>query len=458
MSNFPQVHPQCLLAIGLALAITVGSSLVAYAEQILTLQAALSLAQQRSPVLKASRQDLRASDAQRAIAGGAYLPKVDVTETFTNTNNPAQAFGLLLNQGRFTAADFNTTTLNRPGSTENYRAAVTLTQPVYNGGRERLGVQMAEIGQAATAENLSHVQQRVLFTVTKAYYDLVMAKAVRVVSRDTVQIAEANLKQIQSRFKGGLTVKSDLLQAEVRLAGLREEAIRADQAVRVAAIGLRHAIGLNEEVDTANPLAVEEGRTLDLHLLVSRALDQRPDFRVLSAELRKTQVGVQMAKSAFLPNVNLQTSYELNNTAPISPNGSNNYVALGIVSLNLFNGMSDQAQVQKAKANEEKVRELMEAKRREIEVEVVDAYYALSAASGRIMVTQSAVTQAEENLRIVGNRYQSGLSPVLDMLTAELAFNQVKQNRIHAMYDLQVGRARLDLMIGEFHQTGQGDR
>jgi outer membrane protein TolC len=436
------------LAIGFLAAVS-GPTDDVRAAKLLTLEEAITLAQQHSPVLKASRQDLRASAAERMIAGGAYLPKVDVSETFTNTNNPAQAFGLILNQGRFTSAEFNTATLNRPGSTENYRSAVTLTQPVYNGGREKLGVQLAEIGQETSAEQFTQAQQRVHFVVTKAYYDLVMAKAMLTVAKDSVQTAQANLKHVQSRYKDGLAVKSDLLQADVRLAALREDAIRGEQAVRVAAIGLRHAIGLDEEVDAAKPLGVEEGRTLDLHLLVSRALEQRPDYRTLAAELRKTQVGVQMARSAYLPNVNLQTSYELNNTAPLSPNGSNNYVALGIVSLNLFNGMSDQAQVQKAKAVQEKVRELLDAKRREIEVEVVDAYYALAAASERMMVTQAAVAQAEENLRIIGNRYRSGLSPILDLLSAEFTLNQAKQNRIRAIYVLHVGRAKLDLTVGD---------
>ena len=452
MSHRDRNDRRMMGAVGLILALSIQPAVVGAAKS-LSLEEAIALAQHHSPVLKASRQELKSSDAERRIAGAAYLPKVDVSETFANTNNPAQAFGLILNQGRFTSADFNTTTLNRPGSTENYRSAVTLTQPVYNGGREKLGVQLAEIGQEASAEQFAQAQQRVLFLVTKAYYDLVMAKAMLAVARDSVQIAQANVKHIQSRVRNGVAVKSELLQADVRLAGLREDAIRADQAVRVAAIGLRHAIGLDEEVDAAKPLAVEEGRTLDLHLLVSRALEQRPDYRTLAMDLKKSHVGVQMARSAFLPNVNLQTSYELNNTAPLSPNGSNNYVALGIVSLNLFNGLSDQAQLQKARAAEDRVRELMDAKRREIEVEVVDAYYGLAAASERIMVTQTAIAQAEENLRIVANRYQSGVSPILDLLSAEFALNQAKQNRIRAIYDLQLGRAKLDLTIGDFQPS-----
>lgn len=417
-----------------------------------TLAQALELAGQHSPVLKASRQDVNAAEAQRSIATGAYLPKVEAIEAWTNTNNPTLVFGTLLNQGRFTQADFNTTTLNRPNAIENFRTAVVAVQPVYNGGREGIGVKMAEIGQAASAEGLESQRQRVLYTVTRAYFDLMLAKSVQTVARETVQIAESNLKAIQSRYKGGAVVKSDLLQAEVRLASHREEAIRADQTVRVAAIALRHAIGLEEEVDVAEGLSAGEAETRALDTAVSHALDSRPDYRKLAAELDKADAGVDFAKSAYRPTVNLQASYELNNAAPFSPNGSNNYAALGVVSLNLFNGGTDAAHVRKARAEVEKARELLAAKRREIEVEVVDAYYGLAAARERIAVTDRAVAQAEENHRILRNRYNSGIAPVIDLLTAELVMAQAKLNRMRALYDERVGRAKLDLVTGQFQR------
>jgi outer membrane protein TolC len=424
----------------------------AHADRELTLAQALDLAKQHNPVLKASQRDVQAADAQRTIAGSAYLPKLEASETFTNTNNPSQVFGILLNQGRFTQAQFDITSLNRPSSVENYRSAVTLVQPVYNGGRESLGIAMAEIGQTAMQEGLEHARQRVLFTVTRAYYELALSKAIHKVARESVQIAEADLKQIQSRFQGGAVVKSDVLQAQVRLAALREEAIRADQGVRVAAIALRHAIGLDESVDAAELLAVGAEGARDLAATVAQAMEARPDYRMLAAERRKAEMGTRLAKAAYLPNINFQTGYELNNTAPFSPNGSNNYVALGVMSFNLFNGLADAAQVRKARAQEEKARELLDAKRREIEVEVVDAHYGLTAARERLAVSDSAVAQAEESLRIARNRYNAGLAPVSDLLTAELSLNQAKQNRMKAMYDERIGLARLQLAAGQFQK------
>jgi outer membrane protein TolC len=117
--------------------------------------------------------------------------------------------------------------------------------------------------------------------------------------------------------------------------------------------------------------------------------------------------------------------------------------------------MQDAAQVRKARAQEEKARELLAAKRREIEVEVVEAYYAVAAARERLAVSESAVAQAEENLRIIRNRYESGIAPVLDLFTAEMVLNQAKHNRMRALYDERIGQARWELVTGQFRK-GQG--
>ncbi len=424
-----------------------------WAAREVTLEQALALAVEHSPVLKASRLDIQAADAQRTIATSAFLPKIEISESFVNTNNPSQVFATQLNQGRFTQAGFDITTLNRPGSVENYRSAVSVIQPLFNGGRERWGANIASIGQAASQENYEGTRQRVMFAVTRAYHDLVMTKAVRVVSLETVQIAEANLKQIQARFGGGAAVKSDLLQAQVRLASVREEAIRAEQAVRIARTTLRHAIGLDEEVDVSESLAATPAPAGELEAAVAAAMESRPDYRVLATELRKMEAETQLAKSAYLPNVNVQGNFENNSTAPLGPNGQSNYGAFGVISLNLFNGMNDDARVRKARAQADKTRELLAAKRREIEVEVVEAYYGVSAARERMAVSESAIAQADENLRIVRNRYATGISSVLDLLTAELVLNQAKYNRLRALYDERISRARLELVTGRVRRA-----
>lgn len=423
----------------------------AEAARDLTLAQALNLAVQQSPLLKASHHDTVAAEAQRDIASAAYLPKIEASETFFNTNTPSRVFGTLLDQGRFTQADFSTSKLNHPSSIENYKFGVTMTQPLYNGGREGLGVALAEIGREIAGESLAATRQRVLFAVMQAYHDLVLAKASIGMAREALQFARATATQVESRYKGGLIVKSDVMEAKVRVVSLEEEVNRAEQRRRVAATTLRHTIGLDEEVDVVEPIAPDSSPaagTPAIDAEVAAALDRRPDYRALQRELTRAEVSSRMARSTLYPNVNLQGSYELNNTAPISPNGSSGYAALAVVSLNLFNGLSDSANIRKARAQEEKVRAQAAAKRREIEVEVADAWAGLSGAFDRIAVAEAAVVQATEGLRVTRNRYDAGLSPLLELLAAEQALNQTKQARLRAIYERQVNQARLALVTG----------
>lgn len=444
----PQGTFRIIALIGISIA---GLCATAGAARNLTLQEALELAGQHSPYLKASYQETVAAEAQRDIASAAYFPKIEASETFLNTNTPSRVFGTLLDQGRFTQADFSTSKLNHPSSLENYKFGVTMTQPIYNGGRERLGVALAEIGREVAGETLTATRQRVAFAVTQAYHDLALATAAIVLAREAVQLARTTVKQVESRYKGGLVVKSDVMEARVRGSSLQEEVSRLEQRRRVAAVALQHAVGLDEEVDVAGGLPSDAAGVVpvpDLGAEVAVALERRPDYRAVVREVGRAEVGTRLANSALYPNVNLQGSYELNNTAPISSNGSSGYAALAVVSLNVFNGLSDSANIRKARALESKVREQAAAKRRAVEVEVADALAGVTGASARIAVADAALAQAAESLRIARNRYGEGLSPLNDLLAAEQALIQAKQARLGAGYDRQIGQAKLMLVTG----------
>jgi len=420
----------------------------AEAARELTLAQALTLSGQHSPHLKASYHETVAAEAQHDIAAAAYLPRVEASETFINTNTPSRVFGTLLDQGRFTQADFSVSKLNHPSPLENYKFGLTMTQPVYNGGRERLGVELAQIGREVAGESHAATRQRVLFSVTQAYQDLVLAKTLVGVAREAVQLAQGTVKQVESRYKGGLIVKSEVMEAKVRLASLQEEVVRAERRKQVAGVSLQHAIGLDEEVDAAESLPSELPVAVSvptLNVEIASALERRPDYRAFDREVRRAEIGSRLARSALYPNVNLVGSYDLNNTAPISSNGSSGYAALAVVSFNLFNGLSDSANIRKARAREERVREQAAAKRREIEVEVADALSEVKGAVERIAVTDAGLVQSTESLRIARNRYGAGLSPLLDLLAAEQALNQAKQARLRASYEWQVSQARLAL-------------
>jgi outer membrane protein TolC len=83
-----------------------------------------------------------------------------------------------------------------------------------------------------------------------------------------------------------------------------------------------------------------------------------------------------------------------------------------------------------------------------IELETRQAYYETASADERIGVTESAVGLAEENRRIVSDRYQNGLLTIVELLDAETALQEARTNRYQALYDYRVSAVRLQLAAG----------
>src|SRR5512146_2181603 len=116
----------------------------------LTLPQAIEIALERSPLLKAGRHEVEAAGAGVDRARAGFLPKVDVSEGFARSDNPVFAFSSKLNQGRFTASDFAIATLNHPDPINNFRTAITLSQPLFAGGKTVFAYDQAKLDHGAT--------------------------------------------------------------------------------------------------------------------------------------------------------------------------------------------------------------------------------------------------------------------------------------------------------------------
>ena len=83
-----------------------------------------------------------------------------------------------------------------------------------------------------------------------------------------------------------------------------------------------------------------------------------------------------------------------------------------------------------------------------IRLQVQKAFLDLETAARRIAVSEQAVTQAEESVRIIRNRYKEGLATVTDLLRVETALTVAKGNHLRALFDQRVGAINLELQVG----------
>jgi TolC family type I secretion outer membrane protein len=413
----------------------------------LTLEDAIRTALEKNPRISAARFQLDASAARITQARSGLYPRIDFSESYSRTNNPALVFSTRLNQEQITTQDFDPSSLNDPSSIQNFASVLSLSMPIYEAGQVRIGVDQARLGQESATLSADRVRQEVISTVVASYIGVLLLQDQLEVIRQTLESAKANRKIIQSRVQSGLAVKSDFLRAQVRVAELEQEQLNARSQVDVARATLNAAMGIStDEARHPIPFKREETKPDNLEKWLQVAFQNRPDLKEMRLQELSAEQEVKKAKMAHLPGLFLTGNYEIDSEE--YDRTANNYTVGLVLRANLFSGFGLQAKVREALANLQQAKAGLRQLELAIGVETRKAYSQAVSSFERIQVAEAAVAQADEGLRIVRNRYESGLFTIVNLLDAELALQQARIQYLRALYDHKLGLTRLHLAAG----------
>ena len=414
----------------------------------LTLSAAVELALQGNPRVKAVLSSREMTDAQVREARSGWLPLLQFSETFTRSNNPVFVFGSLLEQGRFGPQNFAVDSLNNPDSLNNFRTAINLKWSVFDQMQSSAQVAQARIGQQQADHQKEMVKQQVRLEVVRAYFGVLLAQQRKDVTEEAVKMGEADQKRIADLFQSGLVVQSDLLSAEVQLAEFRQQQVQASGDLVTAHAFLNTVLGT--PVQTLQRIA---GQLLDKQFflaetdeLIRQALQSRPDYARAGSVVKSSEEGVRGAKGNYLPRIDVFSSYGISGRDLTS--GSSDYAVGAGLTLNLFD-FSRGARLDKARAAQSTAAAEQEHLANQIRLEVIQVYQDYRSAGERLKVAGQTVTQAQEALRIVKDRYQEGLTTITEVLRAETAYLRTRLNLISSRYDYYIGYARVLMATGK---------
>ncbi len=417
-------------------------------ESSLTLEQAISTALVQNPQIAAEKSGLSASAEKIVQARSGLLPQVNFLQSYQRTNNPMWSFGAKLKQGRFGQEDFALDALNDPSSIDNFTSAFLVSWSLFDSGQTWYGLRQADLANRAQEMVLELARQEVIARTVEAYSRLVLSRENLTVVDQALETARAHLLMIEERYKNGLTVKSDVLRAQVHIAELDQERVVAASAVTVAMAALNTAMGVStgQTIAPVDPLARRDlpEKTLEEWVLLS--LEKRPDLLMLDFQEQVASAEVKKARAANLPSVNVNGSYEINSED--LGDSADNYTVGADLSLNLFSGYRFSSRRQEALFRQQAAKDYQRAMRQQAELEVRQAYYDILSAAKRIRAAEISVDQADEALRIVGDRYKTGLLPLVSLLDAEVALYRAKNNHNRALYQHVMARTQLAQAAG----------
>jgi outer membrane protein TolC len=399
---------------------------------------AIAFALGNNPRLRTAQAAIARAQGQEQVAFAPFLPEVDLYSRTGGTSDtlspgaPGPVGGIL---GSGEKAHFFS------------QAEVALQWTVWDFGRRAGRHGQAVARERITELQLIRIRQTVAYDVASAYLGVLLAEASRRVQEQAVRRAEAVREDAVARWRGGVADRDDVLRADVQLSEAREALVVARQAEYDALSRLNYALGR----DATLPLHVREWSTrppFDRSLAdcLETALAQRQEIAVARENVAAARFGLDAVTAEFLPHVYVRTSIGHVDGSGVET-GWQEGAALHL-DYRLYSGGRRRGEQRSAEAEVAAATAQVQTVLDGISLEVSLAYRGVLATRERIPLTETAVTQATENLRLVRVKYKNGNATPTDLVDAETALTRSEQRFHSAVYDYLAALARLEYALG----------
>ena len=371
----------------------------------ITLAHAIEISLANNPELAAARYAVNEDGAERDIAVGARLPEVRLQGGYSFYREPR------LIKPR------------RPGTSEVLSFTdellygdFVLTMPLFTGGRLRNRVVATELITQARWEQLLYNRTELVFNVSSVFYSMLGQREVinsLVYSRRALEQHHRKTRELLEAQKAA---RVDLLRTEVRLADIDQQQIRERNRLKIQGYLLASLLGLQGNNE---PLEIEGELTLT-DVVVTRnealaiAFRNRQDYQSLRSEVGAQQKLVDIARGERLPDLWLRGSY--GDRWATDSSKHNEVGELGmLVDVSLFEGGRIEARIRREANRLGIQREALRKLELQIQLEVETANSNIESTHARVAVTQKAIEQAKESLRIEIEKYDLGKGAIIDV-------------------------------------------
>jgi outer membrane protein len=435
---------------------------IAKDSNVLTLDEALLLALENHPSLSAARERVA---AQRAVLGqqtAAYYPTVGMTNQYrTGTESGTSA--------------------TLPNGFDFFNSQLSFNMILYNFGKREGAVQAARETLSATDYNYKTAVDAVVLGVKQAYYAYLQAKAIVNVREDTVKNRDLFVKQTQGFFNVGTRARIDVVRAEANLYTAQADLIAAQNAVQVAWVTLKNAIGLRnlperplveDTTMTTIPYTLDEAREI--------AYSTRPELKSFEAQRRAQDQNIATARRGHLPDLIFDANWRRSNvsngataesictetlhsqegtafcaqretithsvnTFPLKPAWQ---VQLSL-NIPIFDGFRTTNRVEEALHTYYVIKAQEEQQRQQVALDVEQAYLTLVQLQQRIKANEAAAAAAKENLDLANGRYQVGVGSIIEVTDAQQLYTDAQTTYVRSLYDYKIADAQLTRAIGK---------
>ncbi len=331
------------------------------------------------------------------------------------------------------------------GSDNQMDVGLTLTQPIWLGGKVFAAMKIAKIYKSYTEDMVREAEGQIVYGVRRAFLAAILTQDVVKVYKDALSTAELNLDIVNKMYSQGVVSEYEYLRAQVEVANLKPQLTQTQNGAVIALESLKNLIGvkLSEPLDLQYEFdSTVVGRQLNLEYLQNLASANRASLQQQEhlADITRRAIGIAKSGRSFNLIFESQYGYRLQGDDDAfrlfkGHDWTPSWTAVMSLSMPIFDGFSTTAEIRKAKTDNQDANLSLEQLKQQVELDVRQAYYTYEESGERLKAQLKTIEQAEEGLKIARLRYQNGVGTQLEILSAEAALTQARTNYVQATHD-----------------------
>jgi len=394
--------------------------------------------------LKAARESTAAAEENLSAAKSYRMPALKGQATYARLNETPKAEISLPHFPLMTSPLLKDETF--------LISELTVSIPVFTSGRISHSIDSAAFTVKANQEEAFKTVQDIKLQVAEAYVSVLRALKLLEVAQSNVISLTAHETDVTRMFQEGLVSKNDVLAVSVALADARQMALQVENKVDMAKSAynrllrrpLSDAVNL-DDLNPAFPAGIQSDRSYDV--IVRTALENRSEIKGLSNMASAYNASSKSIQATALPQILATGSLYHYDQMILADN--NIWEAGLLMRWDIFDGgvirhrVRAEERKQLAVENQKKEAESL------IELQVRQAWLDIQETAKRISVSEQALNQAEENLKVTKNRYAQELGNNTEVLDAETLRIKSRTNHTHAVYDAILADIRLKRAVGD---------
>ena len=413
-------------------------------DEALTMEQAVDLALQKNLRIRAAQADSRVMESMRREALGPFWPQLSANGYVNDQNLAPNVYS---SAGTTMARNTQVFLADRTQD-----ANLTAMYSLFSGGRDYYGYKAATARADAGRLMLRGAQVDVAMQVRLDYIGALReAENVRVTG-DLQRQVEERLRVTRETFEAGRVPQFYVLRDEAELANAVQMDAMARSRAGQALVALKTTIGidLGSTIALADRLAYTPV-TVSVEEAIRTATDVHPDAQAVAKQRQAAEAEVRAAYGNYWPQVGVAAMYDwVGMKTGSGPTESDQGYSVGLViTLPIFDGFMRENAVRTAKAKLDRATQADGLVRQQVAKEVSQTALMLAAAAKSVEASQKGREQAEEEFRIVRERFGAGRGIQLEILDAQASHTRARFNAVAALAEYQTALALWRRAIGE---------